>query len=196
VRSRSGPKAKQFLSDSWRGLADEQQPSLEERVICYLGLGSNIGDEDKKIDYLQRARDLVGDNADTRVVQSSSLYRSPPWGYLMQPDFFNAVISVETRLDPESLLRAVKSVEETLGRRARMRWGPREIDIDILLYGNASLSLPHLTIPHPHLLERAVVLVPLLEIAPDVELPDGRRVRHAVDVSALPSPPVLVSTAW
>jgi 2-amino-4-hydroxy-6-hydroxymethyldihydropteridine diphosphokinase len=110
---------------------------------------------------------------DISVVCVSSLYRTPPWGLVDQPDFLNAVAEVETRLAPRGLLDACLAAERALKRVRNERWGPRAIDLDVLIYGSLSIHEDGLTVPHPRIAERAFVLVPLLEIAPRLII-DGR----------------------
>jgi 2-amino-4-hydroxy-6-hydroxymethyldihydropteridine diphosphokinase len=112
------------------------------------------------------------------ITAVSSIYRTAPWGYLAQPPFANACALARTRLDPASLLAAVKKVEADMGRKETIRWGPRLIDIDILFYGEAPLSTPDLVLPHKELFNRAFVLVPLAEIAPRLTIA-GRSVAEA-----------------
>ena len=132
----------------------------------YLGLGSNLGDREailsNGIDSL--ARKVV-------IEQVSSLYETEPVGYADQPWFLNAVIRGDTELNPEELLDFVKDIERDLGRKPSFRYGPRSMDIDILLYGDRVVETSKLTIPHPRLTERAFVLVPLAEVAPDLVHP-------------------------
>lgn len=135
-------------------------------VGVYLGLGANLGDP---VAQLRRALgELVARELLNEPIRKSSLYRTPPWGAVTdQPWFMNAVVCGQTSLSPLELLAALKAVERDLGRDpAAMRWGPRPIDLDILLSGREILTSPELTIPHPHLTERAFALLPLLEIAP------------------------------
>lgn len=127
----------------------------------FLGLGSNLGDRRAN---LQRAIQLLSEQLEVRAV--SSLYETEPVGYLDQPKFLNAVCRATTALRPEALLAHVKAVEAALGRMPTVRFGPRIIDIDILLYDDLVLDTPTLTIPHPRLTERAFVLAPLSELAP------------------------------
>jgi 2-amino-4-hydroxy-6-hydroxymethyldihydropteridine diphosphokinase len=137
----------------------------------FLGLGGNLGDP---VGQLRRARcELIGRGILLPPVQTSSLYRTPPWGDVPgQPWFFNAVLAGNCALSPGLLLDAVRAVEDELGRRrTASRWGPRRIDIDILLYDRSIITQPTLEIPHPRLRERAFVLVPLLEIAPNLHDP-------------------------
>jgi 2-amino-4-hydroxy-6-hydroxymethyldihydropteridine diphosphokinase len=126
---------------------------------AYLGLGSNIGDASKNI---EQALAEIGKWAS--VLKVSSFYKTKPWGLLDQPDFVNAVASIETNLTAEELLGQLLMLEKTMGRERRERWGPRLIDLDILTYGDQTIRAASLTIPHPHMHERAFVLVPLVEI--------------------------------
>lgn len=137
-----------------------------------LGLGGNLGDPIATLE-VALAR-LPG--AGVTVISRSGFYRTPPWGPVTQPDFINACAVVETSLSPRQLLSATQALERDLGRRPGERWGPRSIDIDILDYGDVALDEPGLMLPHPRLFERAFVLVPLAEIAPD-RLIAGRAVR-------------------
>lgn len=126
-----------------------------------LGLGANLGDP---VATLREAKTRLGDIGTVTAV--SSLYRTPPWGGVDQPPFVNAALALETALDPDALLAALKALERNLGRVASVRWGPRAIDLDILDYEGVRRHDAVLTIPHARLLERAFVLVPLAEIEP------------------------------
>ena len=119
--------------------------------------------------------------AQARLLARSSDYATPPWGDEQQPRFVNACIEIETSLDPHALLGVLQTTERTFGRdRANeRRWGPRPLDLDLIAYDDVSLQTPPLTLPHPHLFERAFVLVPLAEIAPN-RLIGGRRVTDAL----------------
>jgi 2-amino-4-hydroxy-6-hydroxymethyldihydropteridine diphosphokinase len=143
-----------------------------------LALGGNVGNSRAILD---RAVKLLCDGTEVRLKARSSDYRTPPWGLKYQPPFVNLCIVVDTSLEPRALLERVQAVELQLGRdRAHeKRWGPRTADIDIVAYDDVTLELPNLTLPHPHLFERAFVLVPLAEIAPD-RIIAGRRVADAV----------------
>jgi len=121
---------------------------------------------------LKRAISLLREKG-IRIRKISSIYESSPWGYEEQEDFLNLALEVETDLPPLELLELIKNIEKRMGRKPTFRWGPRNIDIDILLYDDISFSHPSLVIPHPHLKERLFALLPLREIAPQILLPDG-----------------------
>lgn len=129
-----------------------------------LSLGSNLGD---RAEAIENALRLLSENPGVTLLARSRLYRTAPWGDENQEDFLNACALVETNLSPHDLLKLCLDVERQLGRdRAKSRrWGPREIDIDVLFYDEVKLSEPELTLPHPHMFERAFVLVPLSDIA-------------------------------
>lgn len=139
--------------------------------FAFLGLGGNLGD---RMATLQRAVDLLHADARTRVDAVSSLYETRPVGGPEQEDFLNLAVRVATRRTPRALLALCNDVERALGRVRRERWGPRTVDLDILLYGDRVVRRRDLRIPHPRLAERAFALVPLLEVAPGQRLPDGR----------------------
>jgi 2-amino-4-hydroxy-6-hydroxymethyldihydropteridine diphosphokinase len=154
-------------------------------VTAYLALGSNVSAERSLEDNLREACWELTEHPGLQIVATSSIYRSKPWGELEQNDFLNAVIGIETLLSPRELLEHVKNVERVMGRVPTYRWGPRIIDIDILLYANLEIIEPDLVIPHAHLLERPFVFIPLLEIVPEVRLPDGRMLRSLVKWDAV-----------
>ena len=132
-------------------------------VVAYLGLGTNLG---QRSENLAKALDVLSSDPGLHVERCSRVYETEPWGVADQPPFLNMVAGVTTSLDPESLLALCKEVEQQLGRQPGIRWGPRPIDVDILLYGDSVVQLPHLEIPHPRLHIRAFALVPLAELAP------------------------------
>lgn len=133
----------------------------------FLSLGGNLGDPEKSIAAALRMLD--SDDA-TRVMTVSSLYRTPPWGKTDQPDFLNIAAELVTSLTPHALLELCLETERKLKRVREERWGPRLIDIDILVFGNRAIHETELAVPHPRMLERAFVMVPLAEIAPDIVL--------------------------
>lgn len=138
------------------------------RVLAYLGLGSNLDDP------LRQVRDALTEVADlpeSRLLRRSSLYQTPPLGPPGQPDYVNAVAAVETALPPLALLDALQAIEARHGRVRGEHWGPRTLDLDLLLYGTQTIASPRLRVPHPQMHRRAFVLVPLAEIAPDLEVP-------------------------
>ena len=140
----------------------------------YVGLGSNLADPRAQVERASRA--LAG-LPKTRLVQRSRLYRSAPWGRADQPEFVNAVVALQTELTPRELLEALLKIERAAGRaRDATRWGPRVLDLDILVFGDRMIDEPGLHVPHPHLHERAFVLLPLAEIAPDLIVPGHGRV--------------------
>jgi 2-amino-4-hydroxy-6-hydroxymethyldihydropteridine diphosphokinase len=151
-----------------------------------LGLGGNVGDVRTMLD---KAVALLADNKDIVLRARSSDYATPPWGVTDQPPFINLAIRIETALTPRALLERALEVERALGRdRAReTRWGPRTIDIDLIAYDDLVLDEPNLILPHPRLFERAFVLVPLAEIAPDRTIA-GRKIKDglaAIDAAGI-----------
>jgi 2-amino-4-hydroxy-6-hydroxymethyldihydropteridine diphosphokinase len=140
------------------------------QVIAYIGLGSNIGDRERNI---RRAVELLG--ASVQVTAVSSLYCTEPVGRGDQKDFLNAAARITTELSAPALLSLCRSIEDLLCRKRAERWGPRTMDLDILLYGDAVMNLPELVVPHPRMAERRFVLEPLAEIAPQALHPVLRR---------------------
>ncbi|ESY05331.1 MULTISPECIES: 2-amino-4-hydroxy-6-hydroxymethyldihydropteridine diphosphokinase [unclassified Mesorhizobium] len=150
----------------------------------YLSLGGNLGDPSASMATALR---LLDADENTRVIAVSSLYRTPPWGKLDQPDFLNAAAEISTSLAPRALLDLCLEAERKLKRVREERWGPRLIDIDILVFGDRTIHETGLEVPHPRMLERAFVLAPLAEIAPDLAV-GGRSVSarlSAVDTSGI-----------
>ncbi len=134
-------------------------------VISYIALGSNIGEREENLDT---AIDLLHHAESIEVKGVSAYYNTAPVGYINQPDFLNAVVAVKTVLDPHALLEICQDIEKKLKRIRTIRWGPRIIDVDILLYGDKVIDDTELTIPHPRMHERDFVLTPLCDIAPEV----------------------------
>lgn len=146
-------------------------------VRVFLGLGSNVGDRQATI---RGALARLQGSGQIRIIHQSSVYETAPVGKTDQPWFVNLVAEIDTDLTPDALLDLVQRIEADLGRTRDIRWGPRTIDIDILLYGNRVIDTPRLIVPHPQMTRRRFVLEPLLEIAPDLVLPDGRAVADLV----------------
>lgn len=140
-------------------------------AITFIGLGSNLNNPQEQVMLgIESLKKLP----QSTLVKQSSLYLTPAIGNTMQPDFVNAVVQLETSMIAMQLLEALLTIEREHGRvRDGTRWGPRVLDLDLLLYDDQYIHLPLLKVPHPSLLERAFVLVPLLEIAPDLRLPGG-----------------------
>jgi 2-amino-4-hydroxy-6-hydroxymethyldihydropteridine diphosphokinase len=142
-------------------------------VTVFIGLGSNLDDPPAQI---RGALTTLAAMLETRLVRHSSFYRNPPVGYLDQPEFVNAVAEIRTRLAPRELLDQIHALERNHGRTRDVPNAPRTLDLDILLYGDLVVDEPGLTIPHPRMLERAFVLVPLAELAPETMVPGKGRV--------------------
>ncbi|MGR2740683.1 2-amino-4-hydroxy-6-hydroxymethyldihydropteridine diphosphokinase [Billgrantia sp. Q4P2] len=142
-------------------------------VDAYVGLGSNLDDP---ADQVRRALDELDSLPLTRCLAASRLYASRPVGPQDQPDFINAVAHLRTRLSPLALLDQLQALEQRHRRVRQRHWGPRTLDLDLLLYGNETLTLPRLQVPHREMASRAFVLLPLAELAPQLQLPDGRRI--------------------
>lgn len=144
------------------------------RVLAYVGLGSNLDDPLRQLDVAMAALDAI---ADTRVVRQSRRYRTAPWGLSAQPDFINAVAELDTALNAQALLGELLKIEQQLGRRRDgQQWGPRVIDLDLLLHGDLSIDSADLVLPHPRMAERSFVLVPLAELAPELRITGGASV--------------------
>jgi 2-amino-4-hydroxy-6-hydroxymethyldihydropteridine diphosphokinase len=137
------------------------------RWDAIIALGSNVGDKAGNISHALR---LLTDSRDIEIVERSRDFRTPPWGILKQDWFVNACVSVATRLPPRKLLVSCLAVEDELGRVRLEKWGPRIIDVDVLVYRDVVSTDPELTLPHPRITERAFVLAPLADIAPDLEI--------------------------
>ncbi len=142
--------------------------------IAFVGLGSNLDGPERRV---AQALQSLARLPQARLVRHSRLYRTAPWGRSEQPDFINAVAEVATTLAPRTLLDTLLALERAQGRqRDGSRWGPRTLDLDLLAFDAVHLDEPGLTLPHPHLAERAFVLLPLAEIAPDWVIPGKGRV--------------------
>ncbi len=142
-------------------------------VLAHVGLGSNL---DEPIRQVERAIEQIATLPSTRLLRRSRLYRTSPWGIREQPDFINAVCEIETGLAPRDLLRQLLAIEQRGGRvRDGARWGPRVIDLDLLLYDGRTSHEPGLELPHPRMHERAFVLVPLADLDAGLEIPGRGR---------------------
>ncbi len=150
---------------------------MPERHIAYVALGANLGDP---AEQLENAFAELASLADTRLLARSGLYSSAPAGYADQPDYVNAVAKLDTTLSPRELLVCLLDIERRHGRERAFRNAPRTLDLDILLYDDRRVNEPGLHIPHPRMHERAFVLLPLAEIAPDLDLPGHGPIKTAL----------------
>ncbi|MBI4977849.1 MAG: 2-amino-4-hydroxy-6-hydroxymethyldihydropteridine diphosphokinase [Spirochaetes bacterium] len=156
----------------------EDQRNIPQLV--YLSLGSNTGDAARQ---LARAAFMLDGDDHTRIVSASSVYRSEPVGGIATNDFYNCVLAVRTTLSPNALLRRISVIERQLGRIRIQRWGNRSIDIDIVLFGRVRLENEYLKIPHPEFRRRNFVLIPLLELSPDMRDIDGTPLTRYTDTA-------------
>lgn len=136
--------------------------------VAYIGFGSNIGD---RLKHIQNALYALSKMEEIALRQTSSIYKTAPVGYEAQSEFLNGVVAIQTTLSPLSLLHTLKDIETAVGRQHRIRWGPREIDLDLLIYGDLCLQTEKLVVPHAEMHLRRFVLDPLAEIAPDLVHP-------------------------
>ena len=168
------------------------EPGEAARVEAVLGLGANVGDP---LAQLRAAIGALRAHPGIALEAVSHLYETPPWGVTDQPAFLNAAARISTDLNPRELLSAILAVEAKLGRDRREKWGPRLIDIDILLYGEAAVNEPGLAIPHPHLHERAFALLPLLDVAPHARIA-GRPAASLLDALDVGGIDRIATDAW
>ncbi|AWD01581.1 MULTISPECIES: 2-amino-4-hydroxy-6-hydroxymethyldihydropteridine diphosphokinase [Klebsiella] len=148
-------------------------------TLVYIAIGSNLASPLEQVNAAIRA---LADIPDSRVVSVSSLYRTPPLGPQDQPDYLNAAVALETSLAPEALLDHTQRIELQQGRvRKAERWGPRTLDLDIMLFGDAIINSERLTVPHYDMKNRGFMLWPLFEIAPQLHFPDGLALRVALE---------------
>ncbi|KQR07218.1 MULTISPECIES: 2-amino-4-hydroxy-6-hydroxymethyldihydropteridine diphosphokinase [Xanthomonas] len=155
--------------------------------VAFVGLGANLGPAEASV---REAIAALGALPQSALIAASRLYRTPAWGREDQPDFINAVAQLRTELAPLPLLEGLLGIEQSFGRerRAGERWGPRTLDLDLLLYADQVIDLPQLQVPHPHLHARGFALLPLAELAPEAIIPGHGTVRHvlqAIDVCGL-----------
>lgn len=156
----------------------------DEKHTVFLGLGGNVGDVQR---HMHDALGLLQEEPDIDVVAVSSIYKTPPWGKTDQNWFLNACARLETGLSPQSLMQILLKTEGRLDRVRQERWGPRTIDLDILMFGDLAVATEALTIPHPRMVERAFVLKPLLEVAGDLQV-EGKAIEEwlsALDSSTM-----------
>ena len=147
-----------------------------ERQRVYIALGSNLA---SPLEQVNAAIQAIGEIPDSQIVAVSSFYRTPPLGPQDQPDYLNAAVALETALEPEALLDHTQRIELKQGRvRKAERWGPRTLDLDIMLFGDRTISTERLTVPHYDMKNRGFMLWPLFEIAPELVFPDGISLQH------------------
>lgn len=172
-------KAKLIISPlKYTGLVHERFRGVTALALAVIGLGSNLGN---KLKNIAAAAANLKKLPKTVINRMSSCYKTAPWGKTDQDWFVNQVIAVETNLEPMQLLKALQNIEIKMGRQRTETWGPRIIDLDILWYGGDIVRLPGLTIPHPHMRERLFVLIPLMEIEPDLIFPeDGLTIKEVL----------------
>ncbi len=156
-------------------------PLLSDAVTAYISLGSNMGDTAAN---LAAARAAVAALPGVSLIAASPLYRTEPQGLRDQPFFLNQAARLAVTVSPLDLLSALLGIEDSLGRVRGLRFGPRPLDLDLLLFGNTCMDNERLTLPHPRMLDRAFVLVPLADLAPDLVLPRGMTVRAALSALA------------
>jgi 2-amino-4-hydroxy-6-hydroxymethyldihydropteridine diphosphokinase len=161
-------------------------------VRAYIALGANVGD---RLTFLQRAVARLGATPDVQITRLSSVYETEPIGVTDQSWFLNAVVEIDTNLSPPCLLTHTQAIERGLARVTTRHWGPRTIDLDILLFGDLELHTSSLMIPHPELHRRAFVMIPLLEINPGIVLPDGTVVATCLKALTPPQEVRLVGPA-
>ncbi|WP_159888015.1 2-amino-4-hydroxy-6-hydroxymethyldihydropteridine diphosphokinase [Paenibacillus puerhi] len=154
--------------------AQEREPL----ILAYIALGSNMGDRER---YLSEAIRLLGEDSGIHTASCSGIYETEPVGYTDQDSFLNMVVAVRTSHPPYELLKRMQQVEQRLGRKREVRWGPRTIDLDLLLFGDVRQDDPDLILPHPRMMERAFVLVPLIDAMEKLEVPDARAFRERLE---------------
>lgn len=155
-------------------------------TLAYIALGSNLA---SPLDQVNAAIAAIGEIPNSRIVAVSSLYRTPPLGPPDQPDYLNAAVALETDLAPEALLDYTQRIELQQGRvRKAERWGPRTLDLDIMLFGDITLNTERLTVPHYDMKNRGFMLWPLFEIAPSLHFPDGESLQAILARLNAPKP--------
>lgn len=157
---------------------------MARSVTAYIGIGGNVGDV---FENMKSALNLLNEHSSISVNQISKIYKTPPWGIEDQDWFLNACISVETTLTAQELLKSCLEVEVALKRIREIRWGPRTIDLDVLVFGEENIAQENLQVPHPRMHERAFVLMPMADIAPDLFL-NGKTISQwleAIDATGI-----------
>ena len=157
-------------------------------TLAYIAIGSNLA---SPLEQVNAAVEALGEIPQSRIVAVSSFYRTPPLGPQDQPDYLNAAVVLETELDPEALLDNTQRIELQQGRvRKAERWGPRTLDLDIMLFGNEVINTERLTVPHYDMKNRGFMLWPLFEIAPELVFPDRETLREILTSLAVPQPAI------
>jgi 2-amino-4-hydroxy-6-hydroxymethyldihydropteridine diphosphokinase len=152
---------------------DVRAAEVDLWVPAYIGVGSNLGDSQARV---QAAFDALGALPRTQLIARSRLYRTRPFGPVQQGDFINAVAGLLTRLSAQQLLEGIRAIEAAAGRVREQRWGPRTLDLDLLVFGAERIATADLTVPHPGIAERGFVLAPLADVAPTLDVPGAGRV--------------------
>lgn len=150
-------------------------------IDCYIGLGSNLSDP---IQQIKNALLSLEKLPSTRFIKASDFYSNKPYGGVEQPDFINAVAHVQTALPAHDLLQQLQNIENQQGRVRTVRWGPRTLDLDLLLYGNEIIATKALTVPHPEISKRNFVLYPLISLTPNLIFPNGQHIKELVSACA------------
>lgn len=150
---------------------------MTQLIDCYIGLGSNLSNP---FQQLKNALLSLEKLPSTRFIKASDFYGSKPYGGVEQPDFINAVAQLQTNLSAHDLLWALQNIEDQQGRVRTIHWGPRTLDLDLLLYGNETIATKDLTVPHPEISKRNFVLYPLISLAPDLIFPNGQHIQELV----------------
>lgn len=151
-------------------------------VRAYIGLGSNLNNP---VSQLQQALQAIANIPITQLSKISSFYQTSPMGPQDQPDFINAAVEIQTNLSALALLKQLQAIEQRQARQRQIKWGPRTIDLDLLLYGDWLMQTAELILPHPGISQRDFVLYPLYELAPDLKLPCGKTIKRLLDDNKL-----------
>lgn len=147
-------------------------------MLIYVALGSNL---EQPLQQLQRACDHLQSSPDIQLTRASRIYKSSPVGPQDQPDFYNAMVAIESTLSPQQLLTQLQHIEQQQQRVRLRHWGPRTIDLDLILYGDHIIQEENLVVPHPRMQERHFVLLPLADLVPNLTLPDGTKLNELIE---------------